>query len=140
MLLDVSLLYRIFLFFALLEYFFQDLWRIVLGSWLGLYWICRLLSVRLPFLFCCSYLSKSMGDLFIFWYLLQRYLSFFKDLKFLSYRSFTFLDSVTPRYFKLFVYAVKGDISLIPFSDHLSFVYKKTKCSFWVDLESCHIT
>jgi hypothetical protein len=35
-------------------------------------------------------------------------ISFFRDLKFLSYRSFTSLVRVTPRYFILFVTIVKG--------------------------------
>ena len=47
------------------------------------------------------------------------------DLKFLSYRSFTCLVSVTPRYFMLFVAIVKGVISLISFSVCLSFEYRK---------------
>jgi hypothetical protein len=41
-------------------------------------------------------------------------ISFFRDLKFLSYRSFTSLVRVTPRYFILFVTIVKGVVSLIP--------------------------
>ena len=32
--------------------FFQGLWRILLGFWWALHWICRLLLVRLPFLLC----------------------------------------------------------------------------------------
>jgi hypothetical protein len=47
---------------------------------------------------------------------------FFRDLKFLSYRSFTCLVRVTPRYFILFVAIEKGVISLISFSAHLLFV------------------
>ena len=43
-------------------------------------------------------------------------ISFFRDLKFLSYRSFTSLVRVTPRYFILFVTIVKGVVSLISFS------------------------
>jgi hypothetical protein len=52
-------------------------------------------------------------------------ISFFKDLKFLSYRSFTCLSRATPRYFILFVAVVKGVVSLISFSTHLSFVYRR---------------
>ena len=52
-------------------------------------------------------------------------ISFFRDLKFLSYRSFTCLVRVTPRYFKLFVTIVKGDISLISFSACLSSEQRK---------------
>jgi hypothetical protein len=40
----------------------------------------------------------------------------------LSYRSFTCLVRVTPRYFILFVAIVKGVFSLISFSACLSFV------------------
>ena len=43
-------------------------------------------------------------------------ISFFRDLKFLSYRSFTCLVRVTPSYFMLFVTIVKGVVSLISFS------------------------
>ena len=40
-------------------------------------------------------------------------ISFFRDLKFLSYRSFTCLVRCTPRYLTLFMSIVKGVISLI---------------------------
>ena len=63
-----------------------------------------------------------MGDFFHF---LISSVSFFKDLKFLSYRSFTCLVRVTPRYFILFVAIGKGDVSLISFSAHLSPIYRK---------------
>jgi hypothetical protein len=53
-------------------------------------------------------------------------ISFVTNLKFLSYRSFTCLVRVTPRYFILFVTIVKGVFSLIPFSACLSFEYKTT--------------
>ena len=52
-------------------------------------------------------------------------ISFFRDLKFLSYRSFTYLVRVTPRYFILFVTIEKGVVSLISSSACLSFVYRK---------------
>jgi hypothetical protein len=42
-------------------------------------------------------------------------ISFFKDLKFLSYKSFTWLIRGTPRYFILFLAIVKGVASLIFF-------------------------
>ena len=48
-------------------------------------------------------------------------ISFFRDLRFLSYRSFTCLVRVTPKYVILFVTIVKGVISLISFSAYLSF-------------------
>jgi hypothetical protein len=47
---------------------------------------------------------------------------FLRGLKFLSYRSFTCLGRLTPRYFVLFVAIVKGLVSLITFSAYLSFV------------------
>ena len=43
-------------------------------------------------------------------------ISFFRDLEFLSYKSFTCFVRVTWRYFILFVTTVKGVVSLISFS------------------------
>ena len=57
-------------------------------------------------------------------------ISFFKDLKFLSNRSFTFLVRVIPKYFMLFVAIVKGDASLISLSAYLFFVYRRA-INFW---------
>ena len=75
-----------------------------------------------------------------FHFLVSSSISFFKDLKFLSNRSFTSLARVTPRYFMLFVAIVKGDVSLISLSASLFFVYRRTTDFFGVDLVSCHIT
>jgi hypothetical protein len=58
-------------------------------------------------------------------HLLRSSISFFRDLKFLSYQSFTFLVRVIPSYFILFVTIEKGMVSLISFSPCLSFVYRK---------------
>jgi hypothetical protein len=55
-------------------------------------------------------------------HLLRSLISFFRDLKFLSHRSFTSLVRVTPKYFILFVTFMKGVVSLISFSDSLPFV------------------
>ena len=52
-------------------------------------------------------------------------ISFFRDLKFLMYRSFTCLVRVTQSYFILFVTILKGIIFLISFSARLSFEYTK---------------
>ena len=52
-------------------------------------------------------------------------IDFFKDLKFLSYRLFTCLVRVTPRYFIVFEAIVKGVDSLISFSAHLSFACRR---------------
>jgi hypothetical protein len=49
-------------------------------------------------------------------HLLRSLIYFFRDLKFLSYRSFSSLVRVTPRYFILFVTNVKDVVSLISFS------------------------
>jgi hypothetical protein len=49
-------------------------------------------------------------------------ISFFRDIKFLSYRSFTSLVGVKPTYFILFLVIVEGVVSLNSFSVHLSFV------------------
>ena len=65
----------------------------------------------------------NMGDLSIFWGF--QFLSFFRNLNFLSYRFFTCLVRVTPRYFILFVTIVKGIVSLISFSAHLSLLQWK---------------
>lgn len=61
-------------------------------------------------------------------------MSFFKDLKFLSYRPFTCLDRVTPKNFKLFVTTIKGNVSLISLSVHLSFVYRRATSVFELTL------
>ena len=50
-------------------------------------------------------------------------ISFFRDLKFLLYKSFTCLFRVTPTYFILLVTVVKSVICLIYFSASLSFEY-----------------
>ena len=60
-----------------------------------------------------------------FFHFLRSSISFFRDLTFLSYRSFTCLVRVTSRYYILFVTIVKGVISLISFSACLSFDCKK---------------
>ena len=60
-----------------------------------------------------------------FRFLVSSSISFFKDLKFLSYKSSTCLVTATPRYFMLFVTIVKCDVSLISFSAHLSSVYRR---------------
>ena len=53
-------------------------------------------------------------------------ISFFRDLKFLSYRSFTCVVRVTPRYFiLLFMNNVKSVNYLISFLACLSFEYRK---------------
>jgi hypothetical protein len=57
--------------------------------------------------------------------LISSSISFFKDLKFLSYRPFTCLLRVTPGYFILFVAVVKGAASLTFFSVHLLFIRMK---------------
>jgi hypothetical protein len=64
---------------------------------------------------------------------LRRYsIYFYKDLKFLTHRSFTCLVRATPRYFILFVSIVRDVVSLRSFSDHLSFVYRKATDLFEV--------
>ena len=101
--------------------FFRGLWRVLLGFWWALHWICKLFLVQLPFLLSLS--TKEHGRCFYF--LLSSSISFFKALKLLSNRSFTCLVRVTPRYFMLFVAMVKGDVSLISISASLSFVYRR---------------
>ena len=60
-----------------------------------------------------------------FHFLVLSSISFFRDLKFLSYNFSICLVRVTPRYFMLFVAIVKGDVSLISFSACLSSVFKE---------------
>ena len=64
----------------------------------------------------------SMGDLSIFWYRLQ-----FLSLKTLSscHTGLSLAWLVTPRYFTLFVAMVNSAVSLISFSVHLLFVYRR---------------
>lgn len=54
----------------------------------------------------------------IFHLLTHSSISFFNDLKFLLYRSFTLLVRVIPRYFMLFVSIVKCVFSIISSSDY----------------------
>jgi hypothetical protein len=61
-------------------------------------------------------------------------ISFSRDLKFLSNRSYTCLVRVTPRYFILFVIIVKDVISLIAFPACLSFEYRKATGLFELSL------
>ena len=60
-----------------------------------------------------------------FHFVVSSSISFFKDLKFLSNRSFTSLVRVIPRYFMVFVAIVKGEVSLISFPATLSFVSRR---------------
>ena len=74
-------------------------------------------------------LTKEHGRLF--YLLVSSSISFFKDLKFLSYKSSTCLVRVTLRYFMLFVAIVKGDVSLISFSVLLSSEYRRVTDFFF---------
>ena len=58
---------------------------------------------------------------------LTSWISFFRDLKFLSYRVFTYLIRVTPRYFILFVTILKDIISIMCFPANLSFEQKRLR-------------
>ena len=73
-----------------------------------------------------------------FHFLVSSSISFFKDLNFLSNRSFASLVSVTPRYFMLFVAIVKGDVFLI--SPKPLYDLCIGGLLFFFDLVSCHIT
>ena len=61
----------------------------------------------------------------LFYLLVPSSFSFFKDVKFLLYKSSTCSVRVTLRYFMLFVAIVKGNVSLIFFSAILSSVYRR---------------
>ena len=58
-----------------------------------------------------------------FQFLIASSFSFFKDLKFVSWKSFTFSVRMTTRHFILFLTIVKNFVTLISFSVHLSFIY-----------------
>lgn len=62
-------------------------------------------------------------------------ISFVKDLKLLSYRSFTCLIRITQGYCKSLVAIVKGVVPQISFSIYLLFVYKTaTVCFYFFEL------
>lgn len=73
-----------------------------------------------------------MGVFCICWYFLSSSLSFFNDLKFS--KSFTCLQRVMARYFILYETTVKGIASLIYFSIHFSFIYKRANEFFLINL------
>ena len=128
---EVLLFYRINL--AILDLLFS-IWiqthivfsrsvKIVLVFWWGFHWICILILARWPFLTILILPIHEHGRSFHL--LIYSLISFFKDLKLLSYRSFTCLVRVIPRYSILFVAILKGFVYLISFSSHLSFVYRR---------------
>ena len=75
-----------------------------------------------------------------FHFLISSSILFFKDLKFLSYRSLYSLVGVTPRYLVLLVTVVKSDSFLIYFSVSLPSLYRRVTDFFLSYLASCHIT
>jgi hypothetical protein len=101
-------------------FFVKD--QVSIGSFLGL----QFYSTNLPI---CR---RTMWPLS----LRSSLISFLRELKFLPYRSFTCLVTVTTRYFILFATIVKGVFSLISFSAHLSFVYRKAMDLFELILYS----
>jgi hypothetical protein len=68
--------------------------------------------------------------------LISSSITFFKDFKFFSYRSFTCLVRATPRYFILFVTIVKGVVSRFFFSQPVHHLFKGRLliclCSFYI--------
>lgn len=106
------------------EWLFPCLWRILLGFWWGLCWIYRLPLVGWPFF------SMLFLPIHEHWrslhFLRSSMISFLRDLKFLSYRSFTWLFRVIPRYLVLIVAIVMGVVSLISFLACLPFVQRET--------------
>jgi hypothetical protein len=77
-----------------------------------LYWICRSFSKMAIFTILILPIHEHRRS---FHLLRFSSISFFRDLKFLSCKSFTSLVRVTPRYSRLFVTIVKGVVSLISF-------------------------
>jgi hypothetical protein len=59
-----------------------------------------------------------MGDFFHL--LITSLISFFRNLKFLTYKLFTSLDRIRPRHFILFEAIVKGLVFLVHFSQQIS--------------------
>jgi hypothetical protein len=57
--------------------------------------------------------------------LISPVISFFSELKLLSYRPFTFFVRVKPRYFIVFGTILKGGFSLLSFSASISFVQRR---------------
>ena len=109
---EVHLLYRIAL--AILFFFIKYCSFKICH---GFYW--ALLLARLPFLLCWFYQHQRMGDLFYF--LVSSSVSFFKYLKFLSYKFYTCFGRVTPRYSCYCDYCILWFF----FSPHLSSMYRK---------------
>jgi len=93
------------------EVLFPCLWRIVLGFWWGLHWIYRLPLVEWPIFTMLILPIHEYGRSLHF--LRSSSISFLRNLKFLSYRSFTSLVSGSPRYFILSVASVMRVVSLI---------------------------
>ena len=104
--------------------FLWDMWRTVLRFWWGFHWICRLLFIRCHFYYINPTNLRACRTLHLW---ISPAISVFKDLKFLSYRSFACWVRATPRYFILFVATVKGVAFLTSFSVYLFFVYSH----FW---------
>ena len=105
------------------ELFFQDMWFFFfLEFWWEFHWICRLLLVGWAFLL--SHWSINIGRSFHL--LISSSTFFFSVLKFLSYKSFTCLLRVKNAWsLMLFEDNMKGIVTLISFSVHLSFVHRR---------------
>ena len=89
--------------------------------WWGLHWICRLLLVIWPF----SLLVLPIHDqVWSFPLLISPSITFFWDLKFLSYTLFTCIVRVIRWYFILFITIVKFVVFLISFPARLLFVWR----------------
>ena len=132
---EVPLLYKIF--WAILEFLFFHIKLIIVLSKFVKNFVGILMGIALDLqiafgrtaIFTMLILPiQEQGRSFHF--LVSSSISFFKNLKFLSSRSFTSLVRVTPRYFMLFVAIVKGDVSLISLSAFSSFVYRRAT-DFW---------
>ena len=89
-------------------------WGTVMGQWGTVMSIFTVLILPMPKHGRSFHIMKSSS------------ISFFRDLNFLSCRSFTCLVRVTPRYYILFVTVVMGVVSVISFSVHLFLEYRKS--------------
>ena len=132
----VVVLFCFVLFIRSWVLFFQGLSRNVMVFWLELWWFCRLLLVRLLFSLLFLLIHEHGRS---FYLLISSSKSFFKDLKILSYRSFTFLVGVTLKCFILFVAILKGVVSQLFLCLFMIFIIEgELLISFWINLVSNH--
>ena len=105
---------------------FLRLWWVELYFWGELHQICGLFWTRWSFYYI-NHASPKVWETFPHFEVFFEFI--FRDVKFLSYRLFTYLVRVTPSYLILFVSAVNGVVPLICFSACLSYGKRKLMIS-----------